>query len=56
MVAFKLGDPNALLLSPITQESLIWTAPSIDPNDIDSNTGALAYPAPLVSSAVAHGL
>ena len=54
-VAFRSGDPNALLLSPITQESLIWTAPSIDPNDLESEPAELTYPAPLVSSVVTRG-
>ena len=55
-VAFRLGDPNASLLSPITQQSLIWTAPSIDPNDLESELAELTYPVPLASSAVARGL
>ena len=55
-VAFRSGDPNALLLSPITQESLIQTAPSINLNDLESEPVELTYPAPLVSSAVARGL
>ena len=54
-VAFRSGDPNALLLLPITQESLIWTAPSIDPNDLESEPAELTYPAPLVSSVVTRG-
>ena len=54
-VAFRSGDPNASLLSPITQESLIQTAPSIDPNDPESEPAELTYPAPLASSAVACG-
>ena len=54
-VAFRLGDPNASLLSPITQESLIRTAPSIDPNDLESEPAQLTYPALLASSAVARG-
>ena len=54
-VAFRSGDPNASLLSLITQESLIWTAPSIDPNDLESEPAELTYPAPLASSAVARG-
>ena len=54
-VAFRSGDPNASLLSPITQESLIWTTPSIDPNDLESELAELTYPAPFVSSAVACG-
>ena len=54
-VAFRSGDPNALLLLPITQESLIWTAPSIDPNDLESEPAELTYPAPLAFSAVACG-
>ena len=54
-VAFRSGDPNASLLSPITQESLIRTALSIDPNDLEPEPVELTYPAPLVSSAVACG-
>ena len=54
-VAFRSGDPNASLLSPITQESLIWTTPSIDPNDLESELAELTYPAPLASSTVARG-
>ena len=54
-VAFRSGDPNASLLSPITQESLIRTAPSIDPNDLESEPAELTYPAPLASSVVARG-
>ena len=54
-VAFRSGDPNASLLLPITQESLIRTAPSIDPNDLESEPAELTYPAPLASSAVACG-
>ena len=56
VVAFRSGDPNALLLSPITQESLIRTTPSIDPNDLELETAELTYPTPLAFSAVAHGL
>ena len=55
VVAFRLGDPNTSLLSPITQESLIQTAPSINPNDLESEPAELTYPAPLASSAIAHG-
>ena len=54
-VAFRSGDPNTSLLSPITQESLIRTAPSIDPNDLESEPAELTYPAPLVSSVIVHG-
>ena len=54
-VAFRLGDPNTSLLSPITQESLIRTAPSIDPSDLESEPVELTYPAPLASSAIARG-
>ena len=54
-VTFRLGDPNTSLLSPITQESLIRTTPSIDPNDLESEPVELTYPAPLASSTVAHG-
>ena len=55
-VAFRSGDPNASLLLLITQESLIRTAPSIDPNDLESELAELTYPTPLASSAVARGL
>ena len=55
MVAFRLGDPNALLLSLITPESLSRTAPSIDPNDLNFDTGELVYPTLLASSAIACG-
>ena len=54
-VAFRSGDPNALLLSLITQESLIQTIPSIDPNDLESEPAELTYPATLASFAVACG-
>ena len=54
-VAFRLEDPNTLLLSLITQESLIRTAPSIDPNDLESEPAELTYPTPLASSAIARG-
>ena len=54
-VAFRSGDPNASLLSLITQESLIRTVPSIDPNDQESELAELTYPAPLASSVVARG-
>ena len=54
-VAFRSGDPNASLLSLITQESLIRTAPSIDPNDLELELAELTYPAPLASSAAACG-
>ena len=54
-VAFRSGDPNASLLSPITQESLIRTTPSIDPNDLESEQAELTYPVPLASFAVARG-
>ena len=54
-VAFRSGDPNASLLLPITQESLIQTAPSINPNDLESEPAELTYPTPLASSVVAHG-
>ena len=54
-VTFRSGDPNASLLSPITQESLIRTTPSIYPNDLESELAELTYPVPLASSAVARG-
>ena len=53
-VTFRSGDPTTSLLSPITQESLIQTAPSIDPNDLESESAELTYPAPLISSVVAR--
>ena len=55
VVAFRLGDPNASLLSLITQESLIRIAPSIDPNDLESEPVELTYPAPLASFTVTRG-
>ena len=58
-VIFRLGDPNAWLLSPITQESLIRIVPSPNPNDLTdlpSETGGLTYLAPLVSSTATCGL
>ena len=55
VVTFRLGDPNASLLSPITQESLIWTAPSINPNDLESEPAEVTYPAPLASFTVERG-
>ena len=55
VVAFRSGDPNASLLLPITQESLIRTAPSIDPNDLELELAELTYPTPLASSAAACG-
>ena len=54
-VALRSTDPVALLLSPITQESVIQTHQSIDPNDLESEPAELVYPAPLASSAVALG-
>ena len=53
-VALRSGDPNASLLSPISQESVI-RSPSLDPNDLESESVELTYPAPLVSSADAPG-
>ena len=55
VVALRSTDPVASLLSPITQESVIQTHQSIDPNDLESEPAELVYPAPLVSSAVACG-
>ena len=55
MVALRSTDPVASLLSPITQESVIQTHQSINPNDLESEPAELSYPAPLVSSAVARG-
>ena len=54
-VTFRSGDPNASLLSLITQESLIWTTPSINPNDLESEPAELTYPTPLASSTIARG-
>ena len=54
-VALRSTNPVASLLSPITQESVIQTHQSIDPNDLESEPAELVYPTPLVSSAVAHG-
>ena len=56
-VALRSGDPNTLLLSPISQESVIRT-PSPDPNDLadlPSKTGDLVYPNPSASSAIVRG-
>ena len=55
VVALRSTDPVASLLSPITQESVIQTHQSIDPNDLELELAELVYPAPLVSSAVARG-
>ena len=54
-VALRSTDPVASLLSPITQESVIQTHHSINPNNLESKPAELVYPAPLVSSAVARG-
>ena len=54
-VALRSGDPNASLLSPISQESII-RSPSLDPNDLESEPVELTYPAPLAFSADAPGL
>ena len=54
-VALRSTDPVTSLLSPITQESVIQTHQSINPNDLESEPAELAYPAPLASSAVARG-
>ena len=54
-VALRSTDPVASLLSLITQESVIQTHQSINPNDLESEPAELVYPAPLVSSAVARG-
>ena len=55
-VALRSGDPNASLLSLISQESVIQT-PSIDSNDLElDGTGELVYPVPFPSSAVTPGL
>ena len=53
-VALRSGDPNASLLSPMSQESVIHS-PSLDPNDLESEPAELTYPTPLVSSVVARG-
>ena len=55
MVALRSTDPVTSLLSPITQESVIQTHQSIDPNDLESEPAELVYPAPLVSSAITRG-
>ena len=54
-VALRSTDPIPSLLSPITQQSVIQTHQSINPNDLESEPAELVYPAPLVSSAVARG-
>ena len=54
-VALRSTDPVASLLSLITQESVIQTHQSIDPNNLESEPVELSYPAPLVSSAVTRG-
>ena len=53
-VALRSGDPNASLLFPISQESVI-RSPSLDPNDLEPEPAELTYPAPLASSADAPG-
>ena len=55
VVTLRSTDPVASLLSPITQESVIQTHQSINPNDLESEPAELVYPAPLASSAVARG-
>ena len=55
-VTFRLGNPNGLLLLLITHELLIWTAPSINSNDLEFETGHLVYPIPLASFAIVCGL
>ena len=54
-VALRSTDPVASLLSLITQESVIQTHQSVDPNDLELEPAELVYPAPLASSAVARG-
>ena len=54
-VGLRSTNPVASLLSLITQESVIQTHQSIDPNDLESEPAELSYPAPLVSSTVAYG-
>ena len=56
VVTLRSTDPVTLLLSPITQESVIQTHQSLNPNDLESEPAELSYPAPLVSSAITHGL
>ena len=53
-VALRSGNPNASLLSPISQESVI-RSPSLDPNDLEPELAELTYPVPLASSADAPG-
>ena len=53
-VALRSGDPNASLLSPISQESVIRSQ-SLDPNDLESEPAELTYPAPLALSAEGPG-
>ena len=53
-VALRSEDPNASLLSPISQESVI-RSPSLDPNDLGPEPVELTYPAPLASSVAAPG-
>ena len=47
---------SASLLFVIIQESIIWMHPSIDSNNLESETGDLRYPAPLVFFSVTYGL
>ena len=54
-VALRSSDPITLLLSPITQESIIQTHQSLDPNNLESEPAELSYPAPLASSTVIRG-
>ena len=49
-VTLRSTDPMASLLFPITQESVIQTHQSLDPNNLEFETGDLRYPAPLASS------
>ena len=53
-VALRSGDPNASLLSLISQESII-RSPSLDSNDLEPEPAELTYPTPLASSADAPG-
>ena len=55
-VALRSTDPVASLLFPITQESVIQTHQSLDPNDLESEPAELTYPDPLASFAAARGL
>ena len=53
-VALRSGDPNASLLSPISQELAI-RSPFLNPNNLEPEPAELTYPAPLASSADTPG-